>query len=65
MVLANVAAAETLLKKKTPLLFRIHEEPSPEKPINLTTSESRMGVTGWSFSGDSDSSRSPTKRWPM
>ncbi len=31
MVLANVAAAETLIAKRTPLLFRIHEEPSPEK----------------------------------
>lgn len=31
MVLANVAAAETLIAKKVPLLFRVHEEPSPEK----------------------------------
>ncbi|MGR3707773.1 ribonuclease R [Sulfitobacter sp.] len=31
MVLANVAAAETLVEKKTPLLFRIHEEPSVAK----------------------------------
>ncbi len=31
MVLANVAAAEALTAKKTPLLFRVHEEPSPEK----------------------------------
>ncbi len=31
MVLANVAAAETLIAKKTPLLFRVHEEPPPEK----------------------------------
>jgi len=31
MVLANVAAAEELVAKKTPLLFRVHEEPSPEK----------------------------------
>ncbi|PIE16215.1 MAG: ribonuclease R [Rhodobacterales bacterium] len=31
MVLANVAAAEELIKKRTPLLFRVHEEPSPEK----------------------------------
>ena len=31
MVLANVAAAETLIAKQTPLLFRVHEEPSPEK----------------------------------
>ncbi len=31
MVLANVAAAETLKAKKTPLLFRVHEEPNPDK----------------------------------
>lgn len=31
MVLANVAAAETLIAKRSPLLFRVHEEPSPEK----------------------------------
>lgn len=31
MILANVSAAEELIKLKTPLLFRVHEEPSPEK----------------------------------
>ena len=31
MVLANVAAAETLIERKVPFLFRVHEEPSPEK----------------------------------
>lgn len=31
MVLANVAAAEELKARDTPLLFRVHEEPSPEK----------------------------------
>lgn len=31
MVLANVAAAEELTGLKRPLLFRVHEEPSPEK----------------------------------
>jgi ribonuclease R len=31
MVLANVAAAKTLVAKRTPLLFRVHEEPKPEK----------------------------------
>ncbi len=31
MVLANVAAAETLIAKKQSLLFRVHEEPSVEK----------------------------------
>jgi ribonuclease R len=31
MVTANVCAAETLEAKKKPLLYRVHEEPSPEK----------------------------------
>lgn len=35
MVLANVAAAETLAAKKSPLLYRVHEEPSPEKLDSL------------------------------
>ncbi len=35
MVLANVAAAEELQRLKKPLLFRVHEEPSPEKLESL------------------------------
>jgi len=35
MVLANVAAAETLIARKSPLLFRVHEEPPPEKLDSL------------------------------
>jgi len=31
MVLANVCAAETLIARRTPLLFRVHEEPNPQK----------------------------------
>ncbi len=31
MVLANVAAAEELQKARSPFLYRVHEEPSPEK----------------------------------
>lgn len=31
MILANVAAAETLERKRTPLLFRVHEEPGEDK----------------------------------
>ena len=31
MVLANVAAAETLIAMKSTLLFRVHEEPDPDK----------------------------------
>jgi ribonuclease R len=31
MILANVAAAETLESTRTPLIYRVHDEPSPEK----------------------------------
>jgi len=31
MVMANVAAAETLIARRTPLVFRVHEEPPPDK----------------------------------
>ncbi len=31
MIQANVAAAEELEKRKSPLLYRVHENPSPEK----------------------------------
>jgi ribonuclease R len=31
MIMANVAAAETLEKRRTPLLYRVHDSPSPEK----------------------------------
>ena len=31
MIQANVCAAETLEKRKSPLIYRIHEAPSPEK----------------------------------
>jgi len=31
MILANVSAAEELVRLKRPLLFRVHEEPSPDK----------------------------------
>jgi ribonuclease R len=31
MILANVAAAETLERANTPLIYRVHDEPSPEK----------------------------------
>jgi len=35
MILANVAAAEELTSKQRPLLFRVHEEPSPGKMESL------------------------------
>ena len=43
MVLANVAAAETLLSKKIPLLFRIHEEPTQEKLQSLRETAEAAG----------------------
>src|SRR5210317_2205745 len=44
MVLANVAAAETLIAKKTPLLFRVHEEPSPDKLEALRETAQAAGL---------------------
>ncbi len=43
MVLANVAAAETLIAKRTPLLFRIHEEPPREKLESLRETAQAAG----------------------
>jgi ribonuclease R len=45
MVLANVAAAETLIAKRSPLLFRVHEEPSPEKLDALREVAKASGLT--------------------
>ncbi|MBW4962632.1 ribonuclease R [Sulfitobacter sp. CW3] len=45
MVLANVAAAETLVAKKTPLLFRIHEEPTLAKLDALRETAQASGFT--------------------
>ncbi|MBP0482420.1 ribonuclease R [Sagittula salina] len=45
MVLANVAAAETLIAKKTPLLFRVHEEPPPDKLESLRETAGAAGLT--------------------
>ncbi|MEP2532336.1 ribonuclease R [Shimia sp.] len=45
MVLANVCAAETLIAAKTPLLFRVHEEPSPEKLDALRETAQSAGLT--------------------
>ncbi|WP_135504083.1 ribonuclease R [Roseovarius aestuariivivens] len=45
MVLANVAAAETLIAKKSPLLFRVHEEPPPEKLDTLRDVAETAGLT--------------------
>ena len=35
MIQANVAAAETLEQKRTPLIYRVHDEPSAEKLASL------------------------------
>ena len=44
MVLANVAAAETLIAHRSPLLFRVHEEPSPEKLEALRDTAEAAGL---------------------
>jgi ribonuclease R len=45
MILANVAAAETLIGKRTPLLFRVHEEPDPLKLESLRETVEASGLT--------------------
>jgi ribonuclease R len=45
MVLANVCAAETLMEKRMPLLFRVHEEPAPEKLDALRETAQASGFT--------------------
>ncbi|MDX1781058.1 MAG: ribonuclease R [Thalassovita sp.] len=44
MILANVAAAETLVTRRSPLLFRVHEEPSPEKLEALRDTAQASGL---------------------
>ncbi|MEE9427791.1 MAG: ribonuclease R [Paracoccaceae bacterium] len=45
MILANVAAAEELVARRQPLLFRVHEEPSPEKLDSLREVAQASGLT--------------------
>jgi len=45
MVLANVCAAETLDSKRSPLLYRVHEEPSPDKLDALREVAQAAGLT--------------------
>ncbi|HVL21990.1 MAG TPA: VacB/RNase II family 3'-5' exoribonuclease, partial [Amaricoccus sp.] len=45
MILANVAAAETLETKRLRLLYRVHEEPSPEKLEALREVAESLGLT--------------------
>ena len=45
MILANVAAAETLGANRTPLLYRVHEEPNPDKLEALRETVESIGLT--------------------
>ncbi|MEO1330837.1 MAG: ribonuclease R [Pseudomonadota bacterium] len=45
MILANVAAAETLQQARRPLLYRIHEEPNPDKIEALAEILDSVGVS--------------------
>jgi ribonuclease R len=45
MILANVAAAEDLIRLRRPLLYRVHEEPSPEKIDALRDVAEASGFT--------------------
>ena len=44
MVTANVCAAETLEAKKQPLMYRVHEEPTPEKLDSLRETVQAAGL---------------------
>jgi ribonuclease R len=44
MILANVSAAEVLIEKKSPLLFRVHEEPSDDKLESLRETAKSAGL---------------------
>ncbi|MEM6662790.1 MAG: ribonuclease R [Pseudomonadota bacterium] len=44
MILANVAAAETLETAKSPVIYRVHEEPSKERLENLRRSLEDMDI---------------------
>ena len=43
MLAANEAVAETILKAATPSLYRVHEDPDPEKLLEFRESASRHG----------------------
>ncbi len=55
MILANVAAAETCERANVPLIYRVHDEPSPEKlnalreflaTIDISLAEGRRAAAG-------------------
>jgi ribonuclease R len=45
MVLANVAAAEALEQKKSPLIYRVHDTPSKEKLFGFSDFLRTIGIT--------------------
>lgn len=45
MLVANVAAAEYLAQQKLPLLYRVHDRPTPEKLANLRLFLQQLGLT--------------------
>ncbi|MBK5932748.1 RNAse R [Rhodovulum imhoffii] len=45
MILANVSAAEELIRLRSPLLFRVHEEPNPDKLEALREVAQASGFT--------------------
>jgi ribonuclease R len=45
MISANVAAAETLEAKRTPLIYRVHDAPSKEKLISLAEFLGTIGLS--------------------
>ncbi|WP_297573798.1 ribonuclease R [uncultured Deefgea sp.] len=51
MLAANVCAADILLKKEHPALYRVHEGPTPEKLKNL---REYLKTVGLSLGGDED-----------
>jgi ribonuclease R len=44
MIMANVAAAESLEKARTPLIYRVHEEPSQEKLVSFADFLKTIGM---------------------
>ena len=44
MIAANVAAAEELEAKRTPLIYRVHDQPSKEKLSSLSEFLSTLGL---------------------
>jgi ribonuclease R len=44
MIQANVAAAETLEKRRTPLIYRVHEPPAREKLVALSEFLETIGI---------------------